>query len=145
MSDTSDPGAITAIAVRADDVVAALEANQRGDDHQSVLRVTPPYSGRMRARLHREGAEGYEPGVDALHVSPEALVADPPSLPHPDQTEDVIRSDPELTYSRSVHRSYHEQQLEQWRETVTDRFVETIELDHADGDYTVEIIVIGDP
>lgn len=145
MSDTADPGAITAIAVQAEDVVAALEANQRRDDRKSVLRVTPPYSGRMRARLHREGAEGYEPGVDALHVSPDTLLADPPSLPHPDETEDEIRSDPALTYSSSVHRTYHETRVENWRETVTEHFLDTVDLEHANGNHTVEVVVIGDP
>lgn len=51
---SGDPTDVRAIAVRRDEVVAALEANVRRDAG-TVLRVTPPFAGRMRARLHRKG------------------------------------------------------------------------------------------
>ncbi|GAA0258711.1 hypothetical protein [Halobaculum roseum] len=56
-SDDSDPAVIRQLAVTADDVLAALEARDRGR-REAVLRITPPFSGRMRARLHVAGAEG---------------------------------------------------------------------------------------
>ena len=42
--ESDDPTVIRSLAVTADDVVAALEANERRDA-AAVLRVTPPFSG----------------------------------------------------------------------------------------------------
>ncbi|WP_311173190.1 hypothetical protein [Halobellus ordinarius] len=47
----TDPRRIRALAVTTEDVVDAFEASVRGG-RELVLRVTPPFSGRMRARLH---------------------------------------------------------------------------------------------
>lgn len=58
-SGAADPTVIRTVAVRSDDAVTALESNRRtgssrGDDGgRVILRVTPPFHGRMRARLHR--------------------------------------------------------------------------------------------
>ncbi|UPW00779.1 hypothetical protein M0R88_01430 [Halorussus gelatinilyticus] len=52
--DDEDPRAIRSVAVTTDDVVAAHEARQRSP-RRPVLRVTPPFTGRMRARLHDPG------------------------------------------------------------------------------------------
>ena len=45
------PRRIEALAVTGSDVIDSLEAAARGD-REIVLRLTPPLSGRMRARLH---------------------------------------------------------------------------------------------
>lgn len=50
----SDPERIRSIAVHRSDVATALEATLRSD-RGVVLRVTPPFSGRMRARIHADG------------------------------------------------------------------------------------------
>ncbi len=47
---SDDPRVIRAVAVHADDVVTALEATERG--REAVLRITAPFAGRVRARLH---------------------------------------------------------------------------------------------
>ncbi|MFC6874448.1 hypothetical protein [Halobellus marinus] len=47
----TDPRRIRSLAVTTADVVDAFEASVRGG-RELVLRVTPPFSGRMRARLH---------------------------------------------------------------------------------------------
>src|SRR6056297_3579117 len=51
---SDEPSAIRSVAVTRADVVTALESNLRSDG-RTVLRVTPPFSGRMRARLHEMG------------------------------------------------------------------------------------------
>jgi hypothetical protein len=58
-SESSDPILVRSIAVTSGDVVAALELNRTSDD-EATLRVTPPFSARMRARLHvdRTGGAG---------------------------------------------------------------------------------------
>jgi hypothetical protein len=49
--EKTDPSVIRSLAVTAEDLVAAVESrHQRGV--RVVLRVTPPFSGRMRARIH---------------------------------------------------------------------------------------------
>ena len=72
------PGVVVVLVVHTDDVVAALEARDRGR-RRTVLRATPPFAPRMRARLHVEGGEGeYDAldGVDPLHVHPRSFVGD---------------------------------------------------------------------
>jgi len=58
-SESSDPTLVRSIAVTSGDVVAALELNRTSDD-EATLRITPPFSARMRARLHvdRSGGAG---------------------------------------------------------------------------------------
>jgi len=131
----TDPRRVGAVAVHADDVVSALETDRRGVDERVVLRVTPPFSGRMRARIH------VDQGVDdTLHLPPERLVADPPPLPTPDDTADELRSDPETAYTRDRHRRRHEAAVEAWRRAVRERIVDRVALvdDHA-----VDVVVIG--
>lgn len=145
MSQSSDPTDITAIAVRREDVLAALEANERGADRRSVIRITAPYSGRMRARLHREGAEEYELGSDAIHVDPSSLLETAPDFPGPDDTEDELRSDPDRSYSPESHREYHEQRVREWRRAVQEAFGDRVDLDTSAGTHEVDIVVLGDP
>jgi hypothetical protein len=142
---SADPGVISSIAVHADDVVTALEANERDHTAQrSVLRITPPYSGRMRARLHREGHEEYDPTAGPIHVAPARLVDDLPAFPTPDETEDELREDPDRTYSRETHREYHEQRVSEWRQTVRSRIADSITLETTDGPVDVAVTVLGD-
>lgn len=63
--EPSDPTVIRSLAVTSGDVVAALELNRTSDDH-AALRVTPPFSARMRARLHvdRSGEGQHQPASD---------------------------------------------------------------------------------
>jgi hypothetical protein len=144
MTVSADPGEISVIAVHADDVVTALEANERDRaERRSVLRVTPPYSGRMRARLHREGHEEYDPTAGPIHLSPADLVDDRPVFPTPDETEDELRQDPGRTYSREVHREYHERRVAEWRSAVQSRIRESATLDTERGPLTVEVSVLG--
>lgn len=87
MSEGSpDPTVVRSIAVTASDVVSALEARRR-TGRRAVLRVTPPFSARMRARLHVEGREGdYGDGLTPIHLHPTRLVGDVPRYPAPDGT-----------------------------------------------------------
>ena len=68
--ESEDPTVVRSLAVHADDVVQALETNARADGEvEAILRVTPPFSGRMRARLHLAGREG-ESGRPCASASP---------------------------------------------------------------------------
>jgi hypothetical protein len=137
---SDDPTAVRTLAVRTDDVVTALEANERRDAG-AVLRVTPPFAGRMRARLHVEGERDYDP-PEPLHVRPERLVGSVPPLPTPDDTEDAIRSDPETTYSRERHRERHERAVERWRAAVRDAVVGTATVETPSGPHEVAVTTL---
>lgn len=139
-SDTgeTEPRRVRAVAVHAEDVVAALETNRRGSaGGRAVLRVTPPFSGRMRARIHLD--QGVDDGTVA--VPPERLVNDAPPLPTPDDTADDLRADPDAEYTRERHRQRHEAALEEWRVTVRERIGDRVRLVD---EHTVDVVVIGE-
>lgn len=119
-SDDSDPAVIRQLAVTTDDVLAALEARDRGR-REAVLRITPPFSGRMRARLHVAGAEGeYEYDGDAvpIHVEPRALLHDDfPRFPGTG--------------------------ADSWRSAARDSLQERVELSSSDGPITVRVRYLG--
>ena len=139
--ESDDPTVIRSLAVTADDVVAALEANERRSAG-AVLRVTPPFSGRMRARLHRSGAEADYGTPAPLHVPPARFVDSPPPLPTPDDTEDELRTDPDLEYDPGTHRRRHEAALESWRTTVRESLLERTTIDTPMGPHEVGIAAL---
>jgi hypothetical protein len=144
--ESDDPTVVSTIVVNAEDVVSAVESVRRGGG-ETVLRITPPFSGRMRARIHVPVAgeyEGTEP--EPIHVHPTDLLADDaPDYPTPADTEDELRADPDTTYSRERHRDYHAERVAEWRERITDHFAETATLDTPAGSHEVAVAVLGDP
>ncbi|WP_435063753.1 hypothetical protein [Halobaculum sp. EA56] len=116
--DGTDPAAIRSLAVTTDDVLAALEARDRGR-RDTVLRVTPPFSGRMRARLHVEGAEGeYDGESEPVHVEPRAFLPD--------------------DFPRFPGRG-----AERWRSAARDSLQERVEIDGSGGPLTVRVRYLG--
>jgi len=141
--ESSDPTVIRSIAVTAEDVVSALELNQTSAD-TAVLRVTPPFSGRMRARLHVAAEAGYEQDPAPLHIDPDDLVDEPPPYPRPAETADALRADPAETYTVERHHDRHRQAVQGWRETVTRTVRDSILLDTPDGNCDVSVVVLGE-
>ncbi|QLD90402.1 hypothetical protein HWV07_15710 [Natronomonas salina] len=139
---SDDPTVVHTLAVTTDDVVTALEANERREAG-AVLRVTPPFGGRMRARLHLAGAESDYDSPEPLHVPPERLVESAPPLPTPDDTEDALRSDPSLTYSPERHRQRHERAVEAWRTAVAGAIVEAATVETPAGPIEVAVTTLG--
>ena len=136
-SDDADPTAIRSIAVTVDDVVTALEATRRSD-RRTVLRITPPFSGRMRARLHRPTGDD---GSEAINLDPSALVADLPSYPDPDETADRLRAAGEYTTER--HHDRHAAAVEEWREAAREAVVDAVALPATDGPHRVGVKRLG--
>lgn len=139
-----DPTRIRSLAITTEDLLAALEANARRDAG-AVLRVMPPFTGRMRARLHLAGAEGdYDESPRPLHVEPERLLDDDaPAFPSVDATEDALRSDPDVEYTPERHRSRHEQRVETWRAAVRDHVRDEATLKTPAGTVTVAVSLLG--
>ncbi|MFC6864771.1 hypothetical protein ACFQGE_15070 [Halomicroarcula sp. GCM10025817] len=131
------PEAIRSLAVHADDLVAAAEANAR-ETRRVVLRVTPPYSGRMRARLHVVD-DGGEDGT--VHVEPETLLGDAvPPFPTPDVTEDELREATDDAYSVERHRTYHEERVREWREAVPTHVVDAVVIPAVGHEVSISIL-----
>ena len=135
-SDGADPTAIRSIAVTADDVVTALEATRRSD-RRTVLRITPPFSGRMRARLHRPTGDD----ENAVHVEAAALVSDPPPYPDPDETADRLRAAGEYTTER--HHDRHAAAVQEWRVAVREDVVDAVTLPTEAGPHRDEVKRLG--
>jgi len=139
MTESDDPTAIRSIAVRGDDLAAALEAEMRsGGD--AVLRITPPFSGRMRARLHVPGEDTYDAPAP-IHVSPRELVDEPPAYPESAETEDALRADPDAEYTRERHRERHRDAVAAWREAVRECVVDEVTL-ATDDEHRVAVSVL---
>ncbi|WP_424004803.1 hypothetical protein ACOZ4I_11050 [Haloarcula salina] len=133
----TDPTKLRSLAISAQDLVAATEA--RADGADAVLRVTPPFSGRMRARLHL--VQSGETDDDTLHLEPSTLLAeDAPAYPTPDDTADELRADETETYSVERHRTYHEQRVETWRESLPSYAVDSVTPPAVGHEVTVSIL-----
>jgi hypothetical protein len=141
-SGSDDPTDIRSIAVTADDLVSALEATERGG-RDAVLRVTPPFSGRMRARLHVEGTAQYD-DPPPIHIQPTTLLADStPDYPTPAETETRLREDPDVQYSRERHHDRHAEAVAEWRDAVRTHVVEATTIDTPGGPHEVTISLLG--
>lgn len=141
-TESEDPGDIRSIAVTAEDVVTATETN-RTTDRTAVLRVTPPFSGRMRARLHvPQPDDSSEDG--AIHILPDTLL-DPetPAYPRPAATEDELRADPDAEYTVERHREYHESAVEEWRRAIHDAISDSVTLEADGTTHEVTVHVLG--
>ncbi|MFB6153177.1 MAG: hypothetical protein ABEJ27_02890 [Halodesulfurarchaeum sp.] len=140
--ESSDPRDIRSIAVTAEDVVSAYEAGVQRDANV-VLRVTPPFHGRMRARLHRKDVDASEvdaePDPAPIEIPPADLLDDPPTYPHPDETEDALRQDPDETYSVERHHDLHAERVDQWRREARNAIVDTVSLETEYGSHDVEV------
>ena len=144
MEASGDPTDIGSIAVTDRDLVAALEMNRTSEQH-AVLRLTPPFSGRMRARLHVEQGDEYADEPEPIHVEPADLLAgDAPTYPRPSDTEDLLRADPERQYSVERHHEYHTAAVAEWRQAVPESVRERVRLSVPDGVHEVSVTLLGD-
>jgi hypothetical protein len=137
---SDDPATVRSVAVTREDVVRALEVRERGGP-RAVLRVTPPFSGRMRARLHVAGREGEYDDPAPLHVPPGALVCDPPPFPSVDDAEDALRAAD--AYSVEAQHERHERAVEGWRRAVGARVVDAVDIETPAGPHRVSVTVLG--
>ena len=143
MPATADYRDIRSIAVHTEDVVTALHAN-RTSGSRTVLRVTPPFSGRMRARLHVEQVDEYaDSDPEPIHIDPTRLVDDTPSAPTPDETEKRLRADPETEYTVETHHERHRAAVAEWRTATADSIAESVELDGQHGPHRVAVAALG--
>lgn len=137
-----DPASIRSIAVTAEDVISAVEAAERGRE-RVVLRITPPFYGRMRARIHLDGGEGgYDGDVEPIHLGPESFVdGDTPAYPDVDETEDRLRERGE--YDVETHRNVHAEAVEEWRAAVRAHVVDSVTVETPGGSHRIDVKLLG--
>lgn len=133
MSDeTSDPATIQTVVINTGDALTAVEASVTG--RETVLRITPPFSGRMRARLHL--ASENDP-TEPVYIAPETLVEPLPAYPTAADTAAEL-SDP-TAENTAKHEAVHTDRVAAWRETVRDNLVSTAEIETASGPVAVTV------
>ncbi|WP_331236435.1 hypothetical protein [Natronorarus salvus] len=140
---SEDPRVIRSVAVTAGDVVTAYEATVRGG-RETVLRITPPFVPRERARLHVPGPD--EPSGDPapIHLAPGGLL-DTDALgpfPTPDDTAAAMEEAGER-YSPDRHHERHLEAVERWRARARGAIVEEVTLELPDGRHPVEVKALG--
>jgi hypothetical protein len=140
--DSADYRDIRSLAIHTEDIVTAFETN-RTPGPRAVLRVLAPFAGRMRARLHLEDTG--EETTRSIHIDPETLLDTEglPAYPRATDTERALRADPEADYSIETHHERHTETVREWRETVAEAVVETIDLDGPDGPHPVDVYTLG--
>lgn len=134
----ADPTNVRSLAVTVDDVVTAVQAREEG--RAAVLRATPPFHARMRARLHvdRDDADG-DANAGAIHLDPRNLLdEETPSFPTPAETEDRLRAS-DREYTPETHRELHREAVAEWRAAARDHVVDEVTLSTPDGPHTVAI------
>ncbi|PSP96557.1 hypothetical protein BRC94_12235 [Halobacteriales archaeon QS_5_70_17] len=130
----ADPTNVRSLAVTVDDVVTAVQAREEG--RTAVLRATPPFHARMRARLHvdRDDAD-----ADAIHLDPRDLLDEgTPPFPTPAETEDRLRAS-DREYTREAHREFHREAVAEWRAAAREHVVDGVTLSTPDGPHAVAI------
>ena len=141
----SDPTVIRSIAVSTEDLAAAVEFTRTsGDD--VALRITPPFSGRMRARIHAGNRDDAgDPAPVPVYVPPARLLApSAPDILRPPETADRLRADPAEIYSVERHREYHAAALADWRRELLGAVSDRATIDTPAGETTVTVVVLGD-
>ena len=138
----ADPTVIEYLVVTVEDVIAALEATL-GTGRETILRITPPFSARMRARIHVADTAGdYEP-PKPIHVDPRALVESVPSYPTAAETAAELDDPDDINTER--HEATHTDRLTAWRETVSQSIADEATIETQAGTISVTVQSLGGP
>ncbi|AEH36855.1 hypothetical protein [Halopiger xanaduensis] len=145
-ADGSDPTRIRSLAVSPEDAVNAY-AYGRENPGEAVLRVTPPFHGRMRARIHVYRVDDTQV-TGAVHVPPEDVIADDALAAYPqleDEFDDLAEDGvAELADDEAERlRKRHAEAVEDWQERAETAIVETVTLETDDGSHRVDVKRLG--
>lgn len=133
-----DPTAIRSLAISPEDAVDAFVYG-RENPGEAVLRVTPPFHGRMRARIHVYRVDD-APLTGAVHVDPADVLA-----------ADVVDAYPQLDDEREAAddeevdrlRERHAEAIDDWRAAARGSLAESVELETPAGPHEVEVKPLG--
>ncbi|ELY95559.1 hypothetical protein [Natrialba taiwanensis] len=139
-----DPTAIRSIAVSAADIVDAFAYTQENPG-EAVLRITPPFHGRMRARIHvyrRDDAEL----TGAVHVTPADALETEARETYP-QFESIgderTSGADESALTPDQRRKRHAEAVDDWRAKARESLVETVPIETERGHRHVELKPLG--
>ena len=133
-----DPTAIRSLAVSPEDAADAY-AYGRENPGEAVLRVTPPFHGRMRARLHVYRVDDTHV-TGAVHVPPEAVIEDDVVAAYPDledELDDVDEAEAERIRKRRAEA------VEEWQERAVEATVDSVTIETPDGPHEVAVKRLG--
>lgn len=164
MTDT-DPSVVRSLAISATDAVDAF-AYTKENPGTAVLRVTPPFHGRMRARLHVFHVDDADV-IGAITIPAEALLDDTvvDEYPQLDQMDGAIQSDgargnetdrsgadeaqsnekttPDSWNRPSQRRKRHAAAVDRWRDRARNAIVDEVTLDVDGRSHTVAVKQLG--
>lgn len=145
--DEGDPNSIRTIAVAREDVLDAFEYT-RSNPGTAVLRLTPPFHGRMRARLHvyRDAGETAAIHVPAADLLADDAVAAYPTLEdvesHLDTPNDAEHGDDDAPATERLREALADER-DSWRERARESIVDELVLETADGAHRVDVTALG--
>lgn len=136
MAEEGDPSTIRSIAVRPEDAVDAF-AYSRENPGEAVLRITPPFHGRMRARIHVYRVDDTQM-TGAVHISPADLIEDGVLAAYPRlEVEDGDGAE------ASRIRKRHADAVGAWQERARDAIVDAVAIETDDGPRRVAVKPLG--
>ncbi|MXV61969.1 hypothetical protein GS429_07840 [Natronorubrum sp. JWXQ-INN-674] len=138
MGDDADPTDIRSLALSAADAVDAYAYTQENPG-EAVLRVTPPFHGRMRARIHVYRRDDTEL-TGAVHVDPATVIEDEVVADYPSLETALEDADSDATERL---RKRHAEAVEEWRSRARESIVDAVALGTDDGPHPVEVKRVG--
>jgi hypothetical protein len=129
---------IQSLAVTPSDVVDAAVYN-RENPGTAVLRVTPPFHGRMRARLHVVHGTANRVS-EAVRLEPDMFLEESVLETYP--SLDAEFDDVETTDTDQI-RKRQQEALDQWCDRARDAIRDAIEIETADGPSRVDVTTLG--
>ncbi|MFA9416444.1 hypothetical protein [Natrinema sp. HArc-T2] len=139
MAGDDDPTAIRSLALSPADAADAYVYSQENPG-EAVLRATPPFHGRMRARIHVYHVDDTEL-TGAVHVSPADLIADDVVADYPDLESALPEADdPDVA---DELRERHAEAVDEWQEQARESIVDNVTLETPDGPHRVAVKSLG--
>ncbi len=139
-AEADGPSAIRSIALSPEDAVDAYVYG-RENPGEAVLRVTPPFHGRMRARIHVYHVDDAEL-TGAVHLSPATVIADDVLAAYPDLESALAEADDDPAADDPL-RDRHAVAVAEWRTRARDAIVDSIALETDDGTHRVDLKTLG--
>ncbi|ELZ05356.1 hypothetical protein C482_02361 [Natrialba chahannaoensis JCM 10990] len=157
MGADADPAAIRSIAVSPADVVDAYAYTQENPG-EAVLRITPPFHGRMRARIHvyrrddaeLTGAVHVRPAdvlesdvIDAYPAFDEAAVGDESGREGVGEDGGCGEDEDESDAVSADRRKRHAETVAEWQSQAREAILESVQIATVSGQRTVEVKLLG--
>ena len=139
MVGDDDPIAIRSLALSPADAADAYVYSQENPG-EAVLRATPPFHGRMRARIHVYHVNDTEL-TGAIHVSPANIIEDDVVADYPDLESALADvDDPDAA---DELRERHAEAVEEWQQRARESIVDSVTLETSDGPHRVAVKTLG--